>query len=102
LALAQRSTRVADATDVLNYRARVWLTLADVRRLRSENDEAEAAVARAIDLYEQRGNVAAAAHVRASVAAARASAAPATGVSGRAADLFERGRAGLDFRTGEV
>jgi DNA-binding SARP family transcriptional activator len=65
LALADRAVRVADAADVLDLRARLWLTLADVRRLRGEVGEADAAVAIAVDLYERKGNVTAAALARA-------------------------------------
>jgi tetratricopeptide (TPR) repeat protein len=65
LRLARRGVDVADLSDRLNVRARVWLALAEVRRARGETDEAEAAVAHALTLYEQKGNVAAAARLRA-------------------------------------
>src|SRR5262249_13938673 len=65
LTLGRRAIRVADSSDRLNVRARVWRALAEVHRVRRETDEAESAVAKALDLYEQKGNVAAAALVRA-------------------------------------
>ena len=48
-------------------RARVWLALAEVRRAAGLTAEADAAVAAALELYEQKGNIAAAARVRAAL-----------------------------------
>ena len=56
----------------LDHRARVWLALAEVQRADGDGPEADAAVAEAIRLYEAKGNVAAAAAVRAGGPAASA------------------------------
>ena len=64
LELAQRAVELAEPSDMLNLRARVWLALADVQRHAGAEAEARAAVAAALDLYEQKGNVAAAAGLR--------------------------------------
>jgi hypothetical protein len=50
--------------EALDLRARVQLALAEVQRAAGNNAEAEAAVARALELYEQKGNVAAMAQLR--------------------------------------
>ena len=47
-------------------RARIWLALAEVQRAAGDAAEADAAVATALELYEQKGNVAAAERLRAS------------------------------------
>ena len=52
----------ADQTDLLNRRARIWCAAADVHR--AGGREVEADVARALELYEQKGNVAGAAFLR--------------------------------------
>jgi tetratricopeptide (TPR) repeat protein len=65
LELAQRGVELAEPSDTLNLRARVWLALAEVRRRAGAEAEARTAAAAALELYEQKGNVAAAAHVRA-------------------------------------
>lgn len=65
LDLARRAVVVADRSGWLNIRARLWLVLADVNRDADLGDEADAAVATALALYEAKGNVAAAANVRA-------------------------------------
>ncbi len=75
LELARQAVEVADRADWLNIRARVWLALAEVTRAAGRTAEADAAVATALALYEQKGNVAAAARLRARVRRAR----PATG-----------------------
>jgi hypothetical protein len=64
---ALRAVELADRSDRLNLRARVWLALSQVRRNGSENVDADEAAAAALRLYEQKGNVAAAAHLRASL-----------------------------------
>ena len=65
LDLAWRAAEVADRSDRLSLRARVWLALADVQEAGGQLAEAEAAVAEALRLYEAKGNVAAAAPLRA-------------------------------------
>jgi tetratricopeptide (TPR) repeat protein len=65
LALAQSAIEFADRTDSLNWRARVWLAYAEVLRACRRTGEAEAAHETAIRIYEQKGNVAAVARVRA-------------------------------------
>ena len=50
---------------MLNLRARIWLALAEVQRAAGHAAEADAAVATALGLYEQKGNVAAADCLRA-------------------------------------
>jgi DNA-binding SARP family transcriptional activator len=69
LRLATRAVEVAREGDMLNVTARAWLALAEVRRERGETAEADAAVACALDLYEQKGNIVAAGRLRASAAA---------------------------------
>jgi hypothetical protein len=61
--LARGAIENAEHGDVLNGRAFAWLTLADVQR-QSAAAEADAALATAIALYEQKGNVAAARRAR--------------------------------------
>jgi tetratricopeptide (TPR) repeat protein len=67
LKLAHEAVERAEATDHLNSRAKKWLVLAEVQRATGHPDEAEAAVTRALELYEQKGNVAAAARARSAV-----------------------------------
>jgi tetratricopeptide (TPR) repeat protein len=62
--LAQRAVELAELSDLLNVRARVWQAVAEVQRANGETAAAETAVARALELYEQKGNVAAAADLR--------------------------------------
>ena len=62
--LAQRAVELAERSDMLNLRARIWLALAEVQRRNAAAAEADAAVAEAIRLYEAKGNVAAAAPLR--------------------------------------
>jgi hypothetical protein len=61
------AVEVADRSDRLNLRGRVWVALAQMRRDGGEPAEAEDAIAAALRLYEAKGNVAAAAHVRAAL-----------------------------------
>ena len=68
-ALARRAVEITEGTDMLNIRARVWLALAEVQRAAGDTAEADAAVARALELYEQKGNVAAAAALQAAAKA---------------------------------
>jgi hypothetical protein len=58
--LAQRAVELAERTDDLNFKARIWLALAEVQRASGQTSEADAAVATALKLYEQKGNIAAA------------------------------------------
>jgi tetratricopeptide (TPR) repeat protein len=61
VALARRAVGIDERTDYLNRRADAWLSLAEVLRARGEVSEADSAVRAAVGLYEQKGNVAAAA-----------------------------------------
>jgi hypothetical protein len=70
VALAQRAVELADQSDMLNLRARVWLALAEVQRCNGQKTKADAAAAAALRLYESKGNVTAAAPLRASASEA--------------------------------
>ncbi len=72
LRLAQCAVELAEDSEYLNSRARVWLTLAEVQRANGQTVEANTAVARALELYEQKGNIAAAARLRAAESAEHA------------------------------
>jgi hypothetical protein len=50
-----------------NDTARVWLALAGAQRAAGLAEEADASVAAALDLYERKGNIAAAARLRAEI-----------------------------------
>ena len=63
LELAQRAVEYAAPIDCLNAKADAWLALAEVQRANGAAAEAAAAVAEALQLYEAKGNVAAAANV---------------------------------------
>ena len=65
LGLVRQAVEVAERSSWLNFRARVWLALAEVTRAAGRTAEADTAVATALALYEQKGNVAAAARLRA-------------------------------------
>jgi class 3 adenylate cyclase/tetratricopeptide (TPR) repeat protein len=67
---AKQAVHVIDVTDELNGRARIWRALADVQRAAGDTEAAADAVAAALALYEQKGNVAAAEHLRSTVASA--------------------------------
>jgi tetratricopeptide (TPR) repeat protein len=67
--LARQAVELADLSDMLNLRARVWKARAAVHRAAGDIAEADAAVATALELYRQKGNVAAAAALRATVTA---------------------------------
>jgi class 3 adenylate cyclase/tetratricopeptide (TPR) repeat protein len=60
------TTTEGTSPEALNNRARVQLALAEAQRAAGNNAEAEVAVAKALALYDQKGNVAAAGRVRAS------------------------------------
>jgi hypothetical protein len=59
---------MTSSTDALNERARSLADLAEVLRVAGRHEAAQAPAAEAIDLYEQKGNVAAVALLRASEA----------------------------------
>ena len=63
--LAERAVALADTKDRPDMRARIWLALGEVRRAAGQAAAADTATARAIELYEQKGNLAAAARARA-------------------------------------
>src|SRR5262249_50730586 len=65
VALAERALAVVDTAVYPNMRASVRLALAEVYRAAGRAADADAATAGALELYELKGNVAAAAHVRA-------------------------------------
>jgi tetratricopeptide (TPR) repeat protein len=67
---ARRAVEIMEPTDDLNSRAGTWLALAEVQRAAGRTAEADAAVARALELYQQKGNLAAAATVQATAKAA--------------------------------
>jgi tetratricopeptide (TPR) repeat protein len=62
--LAREAVALAEATDDLNRRAKTQRDLGDVLRLAGNAPEAASAFGRALDLYEQKGNLAGAARVR--------------------------------------
>jgi tetratricopeptide (TPR) repeat protein len=59
LTLASEAVERSEHTDQVNPRAGAWLTLAEVLRASGRAEEADAAVAQAIAIYEQKGNLAA-------------------------------------------
>jgi tetratricopeptide (TPR) repeat protein len=66
--LARRAVEIADRTpEWLNWRAEIWLAFAEVQRAAGRTAEADTAVATALELYEQKGNIAAATHLHAAV-----------------------------------
>jgi tetratricopeptide (TPR) repeat protein len=65
LTLAQRAAGGARLWEPTNAKAGIWLALAEVHRARGEAAQAEAALAVALELYERKGNIAAAARLRA-------------------------------------
>ena len=67
LDLAGQAVERAEGRENLNSRAEMWLALAEVQRAAGRADEADASVAEALALYEQKGNIAAGAHVRAAL-----------------------------------
>ena len=62
--LARHAAELASTTDALNKRAAAVLILADVLRMAGSPAEAEERTREAIDVYEQKGNVAAARRAR--------------------------------------
>ncbi len=69
LDLGRRAVEQAEGVDNLNRRAEAWLALAEAQRAAGRSDEADASVAKALALYEQKGNVTAAARLRPAVTA---------------------------------
>jgi hypothetical protein len=61
---ALRGVELALRGDMVNVTARTWEALAEVRRRRGEQAEADAAVANALELYDAKGNVSAAQRLR--------------------------------------
>jgi tetratricopeptide (TPR) repeat protein len=70
VALARRAVERAALCDIVNLKAAVWLALAEVQRRAGADAEADTAVAEALALYEQKGNVASATRLRTPTAAA--------------------------------
>jgi class 3 adenylate cyclase/tetratricopeptide (TPR) repeat protein len=62
--LAREAVELAEATDMLNLRADAWLDLAETAELLGRPEEAAAAAANGLPLYERKGNQVAAAAVR--------------------------------------
>lgn len=69
--LARRGVELAERSDMLNVRARAWLACAEVEQANGRRARADSALEAALALYEQKGNVAAAARVRAQTEAGR-------------------------------
>jgi class 3 adenylate cyclase/tetratricopeptide (TPR) repeat protein len=67
VAQARRAVEITGGGDDLNARARLLLALAEVQRAAGERAEADASAATALELYEQKGNLTAAARLRAGV-----------------------------------
>ena len=63
--LAREAVRLADTTDDLNRRARAQRSLAEVLAAAGRPGDAASALQRAIELYEEKGNLAAVARLRA-------------------------------------
>jgi predicted ATPase len=66
--VARQAVAIADRTDFLNQRAETHAVLAAVLRLRERPEQAHAALSEALALYEQKGNLVAAARVRGDLA----------------------------------
>ena len=68
VSLALRAVERAEAREgELNFRATIWQSLAEVQRVAGQSAQADAARATALALYERKGNIAAAARLRAAV-----------------------------------
>jgi tetratricopeptide (TPR) repeat protein len=63
--MARDAVRIGEATDCLNLRARSQSDLGETLRLGESTEAAASAFARAVELYEQKGNLVGATHVRA-------------------------------------
>jgi class 3 adenylate cyclase/tetratricopeptide (TPR) repeat protein len=70
LALAERAADAAEGLGNLDNRARIWLAVAEVRQAAGRTEASDAATARALELFEERGNIAAANELRARIASA--------------------------------
>jgi DNA-binding SARP family transcriptional activator/class 3 adenylate cyclase len=64
-ALAREGVALIEETDLLSHHGDAMLDLAEVLRTRERMDESDRAISTAVGLYEQKGNVAAAARARA-------------------------------------
>jgi DNA-binding SARP family transcriptional activator len=62
---ARRAVEIQERTDYVYPRATAWLALAEVLRASDRPEEADAAFEMAVNVYEQKGNVAAVARLRA-------------------------------------
>src|SRR5262249_23566523 len=65
LALAKAAVEVVGRRDWTGDQALVWLALAEVQGAAGNSAEADAALTRAVELYERKGNIAAVARLRA-------------------------------------
>ena len=68
--LAREAIALLEDTDLVNTRADAFADLAETMRLLEREDEAEAAAARALELYDAKGNLASAAAMRETLEAA--------------------------------
>jgi tetratricopeptide (TPR) repeat protein len=68
--LAGEAVALADRTDALNLRADALVNLAETLQLANAHDEASAALRRAVELYEQKGNLVASSRASALLSAA--------------------------------
>jgi tetratricopeptide (TPR) repeat protein len=62
--LAETAVELAAIYGAVNFEARMWLALAEVQRAAGKQGEADQAVERALELYDRKGNIVAAARVR--------------------------------------
>jgi tetratricopeptide (TPR) repeat protein len=65
LTLAEGAVERWEKTDSLNRRAQMWLALAEVQRAAGQGYEAEGSLAKAVTIYQQKGNITAIAQLRA-------------------------------------
>jgi class 3 adenylate cyclase len=63
VAVASRVIELVETSDGLNRRAAVWADFGEVHRIAGSSTQANAAFARAVDLYEAKGNVVGAARI---------------------------------------
>jgi tetratricopeptide (TPR) repeat protein len=68
-ALAAQAIEAAERREQIGLQARMWVTMASVRRAAGDEEGADAATARALELFEQIGSDAAAAMLRAAATA---------------------------------
>ena len=62
--LAETAVELAAIYGAVNFEARMWLALAEVQRAAGKQAEADQDVERALELYDRKGNIVAAARVR--------------------------------------